>query len=259
MDELDQQTILSINRNGWDKVAARFYGGLALPQYGPLAQTEDSLALLGQVAGMRVLEIGCGSGHSLAYLAHQGAAELWGIDLSPVQIDLAESLLSEQGLSAMLFAAPMEENPGIPSGYFDLVVSIYALGWSTDLDKTFSLIHSYLKPSGILIFSWEHPAYSGLEYEDGQYVVKRSYHAENPVIHPAWNGVEIVIHERRLSTFINTVIGAGLQIEQLVEPEFEPTLVNDNNHAPERWYSVPRAQLMPTTFIVKARKPPESV
>lgn len=255
MSELDQQAILSINRSGWDKVASRFYGGLALPQYGPLVQTEETLGLLGQLSEKRVLEIGCGSGHSLAYLARQGAAELWGIDLSPVQIDLARSYLAEQEISAQLFVSPMEANPGLPTDYFDLVVSIYALGWSTDLGATFSLIHSYLKPGGVLIFSWEHPVYSRLEYESGQYVVKRSYHAENPVIHPAWNGVEIVIHERKLSTFINAVIGAGLQIEQLVEPEFEPTLANDNNQSPERWYSVPRAQLVPTTFIVKARKP----
>ena len=247
MSELDQQTILSINRSGWDKVAQRFYGGLALPQYGPLAQTEDTLHLLGDVTGKRVLEIG--------YLAAHGAAELWGIDLSPVQIDLARSYLAEQEISAQLFVSPMEANPGLPTDYFDLVVSIYALGWSTDLGATFSLIHSYLKPGGVLIFSWEHPVYSRLEYKNGQYAVKRSYHAENPVIHPTWNGVEIVLHERKLSTFINAVIGAGLQLEQLIEPEFEPTLANDNNQSPERWYSVPRAQLVPTTFIVKARKP----
>jgi hypothetical protein len=152
----------------------------------------------------------------------------------------------------------MEENPGLPIGYFDLVVSIYALGWSTDLDKTFSLIRSYLKPGGVLVFSWEHPAYSRLEYEHGQYVVKRSYHAENPVKHPSWNGVEIVIHDRKLSTFVISVIGAGLQIEQLIEPELDPKQAGEAHLAPERWYSVPRAQLMPTTFIVKARKPLEA-
>ena len=41
----------------------------------------------------RALELGCGSGHSLRYLAERGARELWGIDLSPVQVAFAEDTL----------------------------------------------------------------------------------------------------------------------------------------------------------------------
>lgn len=79
----DPAEALAINRAGWDQVAARFHGRTALPVYGPLAPTEESLRLLPPVAGARVLEVGCGSGHSLRYLAEQGAAELWGLDLPP--------------------------------------------------------------------------------------------------------------------------------------------------------------------------------
>src|SRR5689334_20078322 len=68
MTTIDQQQMLSINQAGWDQVAARFYGGTALPIYGPLAPTEESLQLLDPLHGARVLELGCGSGHSLHYL-----------------------------------------------------------------------------------------------------------------------------------------------------------------------------------------------
>lgn len=76
MERVDQQTILAVNQAGWDAVAHQFYGGTALPEYGPLAPSEDRLQLLGDLAGSRVLEVGCGSGHSLLYLAQRGAAEL---------------------------------------------------------------------------------------------------------------------------------------------------------------------------------------
>jgi len=60
---------LAINRAGWDRVAPVFHGGTALPEYGPLAPTEDALRLLELSPDLRALELGCGSGHSLRYLA----------------------------------------------------------------------------------------------------------------------------------------------------------------------------------------------
>jgi SAM-dependent methyltransferase len=78
---LDRQRELEINQAAWDRVAPLFFGGTALPQYGPLAPTENELNLL-DARAQKVLELGCGSGHSLRYLAERGATELWGIDLS---------------------------------------------------------------------------------------------------------------------------------------------------------------------------------
>ncbi|MBD0380958.1 class I SAM-dependent methyltransferase [Paenibacillus sedimenti] len=62
----------------------------------------------------KVLEIGCGSGHSLKYMASRGASELWGIDLSDTQIKTARNLLSDCNTKFNLFQGAMEKNPGIP-------------------------------------------------------------------------------------------------------------------------------------------------
>lgn len=48
----------------------------------------------------------------------------------------------------------MEDECGIPKNYFDIVYSIYAIGWVTDLKNVFHRIASYLKKDGIFIFSW---------------------------------------------------------------------------------------------------------
>jgi 2-polyprenyl-3-methyl-5-hydroxy-6-metoxy-1,4-benzoquinol methylase len=115
MSDIGREEILSINQKGWNKVASMFYGGTALPKYGPLAATEDVLNLIPDLRGKRVLEVGCGSGHTLAYLwASKNARELWGLDFAEEQISFAKELLAKKGIFAKLFLSSMDENPGIP-------------------------------------------------------------------------------------------------------------------------------------------------
>jgi len=256
---IDAERALAINRAGWDRVAPVFHGGTALPEYGPLAPTEDTLRLLDATPRLRALELGCGSGHSLRYLAERGAEELWGVDLSPVQIAFAERTLAPFAERCRLFESPMEVNPGLPLGHFDLVFSIYGLGWTTDLPATLALAAGCLRPGGCFILSGEHPAYGCLEWDGTRYVVSEPYAAEGPREHASWKGVPIVIQRRTLGTFVSEVARAGLVIEALVEGTFNPDLVKDAHVDPARWYSVARARLVPTTFIIKARKPATTV
>ena len=258
MPELNRDEILTFNQKGWNEVAAMFYGGTALPEYGPLASTENELNLIQDLDGKRVLELGCGSGHSLAYLwKKKNASELWGLDLSEEQIRFAREFLDKRNIPAKLFLASMDENPGISENYFDLVVSIYSLGWTPDLSRTLALVYSYLKPGGEFIFSWEHPVYQCLNYEANinKYVFENSYLDEGPVLNPAWKGVEIITNHRKLSTYLNAIVQSGLIVEQVIESDPNVALAREPDFAPRKWYSVPRAKLMPTTFIVKACKP----
>lgn len=255
---LKREDILSINQKGWNKVAPLFYAGTALPKYGPLAATEEELHLIPDLAEKSVLELGCGSGHTLAYLSEcRNASELWGLDLSETQIGFTRELLDAKKIPVKLFTAPMEENPGLPENYFDLVLSIYGLGWTADLPRTLALVASYLKPGGMFLFSWEHPAYRSLHYDVNfeKYVFEKSYSDETPMVDPSWKGVEMVIQHRKLSTYLNSIIQSGLIIEKVIESEPNPALTREQDVAPEKWYSIPRAQMIPTTFIVKASKP----
>jgi SAM-dependent methyltransferase len=195
MSELKRDEILSINQKGWNEVAPMFYGGTALPKYGPLAGTENELNLMSELDGKKVLELGCGSGHTLAYLSEiKGAGELWGLDISEEQIRFTKEFLEEKNILAKLLLASMDENPGIPENYFDLVLSIYSLGWTPDLSHTLELIYSYLKPGGVFILSWEHPVYRSLCYQAslGKYTFEDSYLDEGPILDPSWKGVKIV-------------------------------------------------------------------
>lgn len=157
--------MLSLNKKCWDTVAPYFFQVDCLPKYGPYTASEDKIHLFDSIKGKKVLDIGCGSGHSLQYMAERGAEELWGLDLSSTQIETAHETL--QSWNPKLICGAMEEERDIPKGYFDIVYSIYALGWTSDLRKTLELIYSYVKPEGSFIFSWEHPVYSNLMYGTG--------------------------------------------------------------------------------------------
>jgi len=258
MQTLHREEILAVNQKGWNEVARKFYGGTALPKYGPLTSTEDELHLIPDLHGKKVLELGCGSGHTLAYLwENRNASEVWGLDFSEEQIRFTRELLEEKNIPAKLVLSSMDDNSGIPENYFDLVISIYALGWSPDLTRTLACVCSYLKPGGKFIFSWEHPGYRSLRYEAslGKYIFEDSYLAEGPVIDPSWKGVEIVINHRKLSTYLDAIIQSGLVVDQVMECEPNMALACEQDFDPEKWYSIPRAQLLPTTFIVKASKP----
>lgn len=252
---LKHDTALATNQAGWNHVAKYFHGSTALPEYGPLAPREDTLNLLDEPSDARVLELGCGSGHSLRYLAERGARELWGLDLSSTQIAFAQETLRPFASRVRLIESPMEVNPGVPENHFDLVFSLYGLGWTTDLPETMRLVSTYLRPGGSFIVSGEHPAYGCLEWNGTGYTVVRPYFKEGPTEHASWKGVPIVIQHHTLTTFVAELIRAGLQLEALVEPPLDPSAVKQEHADPSRWYSVARAQTMPTTLIIKARKP----
>lgn len=245
---MNNDTLL-INKKSWDEVAPRFYGRTALPEYGPFAPEETELNLFENVSGKRVLDIGCGSGHSLKYMNDNGAAELWGLDLSHSQISAAKELLKDT--KVQLFQSPMELDPGLPHGYFDVVYSIFALGWTTNLEQTLNNAHRYLKPGGTFIFSWEHPLFSRIQNTEDGLLVNKSYHEEGPYEHQAWNHPAIM-QQYKVSTYINSLVDTGFKIVKMVEEvRITDELINRDQN---RWYNRAKVDSIPTTIIFKCAK-----
>ncbi|WP_253693765.1 hypothetical protein [Weizmannia acidilactici] len=82
--------------------------------------------------------------------------------------------------------------------------------------------------------------------------MKESYHDEEPLQKESWHGVPIVMHQRKISTFVNELIRHGFIIENMVEEFFGET---DTNSNPNEWYVSQKAALVPPTIIFKASKP----
>jgi len=246
--DMDKDTIHQTNCLFWDTKGNDILGTTALPKYGAFV-SEERCQLFGDISGKKILEIGCGTGHSLQYLGERKASELWGIDLSTEQIEKAKRHLAEFGLSAKLICSPMEEECGIPVNYFDFVYSVYAVGWTTDLEGTFCRIASYLKKDGIFIFSWSHPIHKCVAAENGLLVFKKSYFDES------WYSVSLdegtlTLSDRKLSTYVNALAKAGFVIEQMIEQSDDEImqLWDDNSDFAKK------AKMLPVTFVIKARK-----
>lgn len=246
--------MINQNKQSWNRVAHHFNGKDALPSYGPFAQTEEDLGLFGEIRNKKVLDIGCGSGHSLRYMADMGASELWGVDLSEAQIETAKETLKDEKHN--LFCSPMEVDIGLPKQYFDVVYSIYAIGWTTDLSATFELIQSYLKPRGSFIFSWDHPLYAHLKSQNGDLYLDGSYQKEGVIKYPKFKGEEapVVIPKRKMATYINELIKAGFTIDTVIESEVSSAFDGVSEEISDRYYSLYKARKFPTTMIIKCIK-----
>jgi cyclopropane fatty-acyl-phospholipid synthase-like methyltransferase len=244
--------ILKQNKASWDNMADDWFGSDALPTYGPITPTEDELHLFGTICNKKVLDIGCGSGHSLKWQGDKGAAELWGLDMSLKQLENAEKYLKESGYNPRLINSPMEEDCGLPKDYFDIVYSIYAIGWTMDLDTTFHNIFSYLKKDGIFIFSWDHPFLHCINGKDETLIFDGSYFDEELLTFKK-AGNPVSLYNRRMSTYINALAKAGFAIEKLVE-ETDWKAMENNCSVTSNYYAPTKAKRFPLSFVIKARK-----
>lgn len=235
------------NTEFWDTIGNEFLGATALPSWGGFLPSEDKLNLLGDLSGKRVLEIGCGNGHSLEYTASHGVTELWGLDISASQIARTREYLNTKKITANLICSPMENECGLPTNYFDVVYSVYGIGWSTDLDTTFKLINSYLKENGKFVFGWSHPIHKCVSIENGQLFFSNSYFNEE-WYRADMSDKQIILSNRMLSTYINTLANNGFAIEQLVEnTDREKALAADSDFGR-------KALILPTAFVIKSKK-----
>ena len=246
------EKILTQNRTSWNAMADSWFGVTALPTYGCLCPTEDELNLFPDLIGRKVLDIGCGSGHSLKWCGDKGAVELWGLDISDRQLENAEKYLDENGYAPKLYNSPMEKNPGLPESYFDVVYSIYAIGWTTNLQTTFRLISTYLKPGGTFIFSWDHPFMHCVDVEGEKLIFSGNYFEHEPFTFEK-GGNPVTLYNRRLSDYINTLAEAGFAVEQVVEETDKETMERDCEFS-SKYYAPCKAKRFPLSLIVKARK-----
>lgn len=243
----DTETAHRTNTEFWNTVGSDFLGITSLPSWSEFLPSEEKLNLLGDLTGKRVLEICCGNGRSLEYASKRGAADLWGLDISENQIKEAKEYLSSKNIKANLLCSPMENECGIPTDYFDVVFSVFGIGWTTDLKMTFKHIHSYLKDGGSFVFSWSHPIHKCVSVENEKLVFSNSYFDEN------WysadiDGKTIMMSNRMLSSYINALSDNGFIIEKLIEETDKEQAEFANSDFGRK------ALMIPTAFVIKARK-----
>jgi len=111
---------------------------------------ESDVNVLGDVAGLDVCELGCGTAYFSAWLAKLGARPV-GVDVTPAQLDTARRMMAETGIEFPLVQADAAET-GLPAASFDLVLSEYGASIWVDPYRWIPEASRLLRPGGRLVF-----------------------------------------------------------------------------------------------------------
>jgi SAM-dependent methyltransferase len=113
--------------------------------------TDELKARAGSVSGLRVLDVGCGTGETCA-IWQAGGAEVTGVDVSaPMLAVAAERTKCKVRLVEADAATWNDASP------FDLAVSRFGVMFFADPDAAFTAIASNVRPGGRLLFACWRP------------------------------------------------------------------------------------------------------
>lgn len=143
---------LALVRSGYDRWAP-VYDHDANPL--PALEEPRMWEAAGDVRGLKVLDLGCGTGRHAIPLAAAGA-RVTAVDFSDGM--LAEARRKAQGAGVRFVAHDLHEPLPFAVGEFDVVFSGLVLEHLRDLDGFFGEAHRVLRPGGRAVVSAAHPA-----------------------------------------------------------------------------------------------------
>jgi SAM-dependent methyltransferase len=114
-------------------------------------------ALLPDLSGRKVVDLGCGYGWFCRWAREHRAARVLGIDVSERMLARARA---ETPDGAIDYVRADMECLDLPAGSFDLVYSSLALHYVADLAALLAAVHRALVSGGHLVFSVEHPIFT---------------------------------------------------------------------------------------------------
>jgi ubiquinone/menaquinone biosynthesis C-methylase UbiE len=181
-------------------------------------------ALLPDLRGCNVLDLGCGFGWFCRWARQQGAARVLGIDVSEKMLARARSTTADP---AITYTKADMEDLELAANSFDVVYSSLALHYVGNLSGLMSQTHRSLVPGGILVFSVEHPIFTApsepswsLNATGRKIWPVEGYLDEGPRS-TDWLAKGVIKQHRTIATYINMLIQIGFAISHV--EEWDPT------------------------------------
>ncbi|AKU16787.1 class I SAM-dependent methyltransferase [Luteipulveratus mongoliensis] len=254
----EQAETAAANRTWWDGEAVAYYleHGEFLGDdelvWGPEGVHEAELNVLGDVFGLRVLEIGAGAAQGGRYLLSRGARVV-SSDLSAGMLHQAAALNAQSAHGVPLVQCDAVYLP-FGDATLDLVVTAYgAVPFVADSGRLMRECARVLRPGGRLVFSTTHPirwAFPDAPGPEGL-TVRQSYFDRTAYVEQDEHGrATYAEHHRTLGDRVRELTAAGLVLDDLLEPEWPA-----NNRQVWGGWSPLRGELIPGTAIYVARKP----
>ena len=177
-------------------------------------------AMLPDLPGLRVLDLGCGFGWFCRWARQQGAAAVLGIDVSEKMLARARADTHDAAIS---YSRADMEHLELPPGSFDLIYSSLALHYIERLGELLAQVHQALVPGGCFVFSVEHPLFTA-PLEPGWSVTAAgrrtwaldAYLDEGPRS-TEWLAKGVIKQHRMLGTYLNMLLGCGFGLTGVEE------------------------------------------
>jgi SAM-dependent methyltransferase len=176
-------------------------------------------ALLPELQGKRILDLGCGFGWFARWAREQGSGPVQAIDISEKMLGRAKEMTAD---AQIVYERADLEEVELPAAAFDLVFSSLALHYIENLQRLLALVHAALIPGGWFVFSVEHPVYTAprrqgwVEYEGQQSWVLNSYLAEGMRC-TDWLAKGVIKQHRTLATMFNLLLRCGFAVTHVEE------------------------------------------
>ena len=217
--------------------------------WGMFGVPESEVGVLGAVADLDVVDLGCGTGYFSAWLFRRGARPV-GVDVTPAQLATARRLQAETGIEFPLVEASAEDVP-LPDATFDLALSEYGASIWCDPHLWLPEAWRLLRPGGRLVFLANSPLVILCALEDPDATSETLQRPQRGMHRLAWSDGGVEFHLGHGDMF-RALQGAGFEVENLIElyaPEAAQT------HEYYSYVTADWARKWPVEEIWAARKP----
>lgn len=170
------------------------------------------------VKGLKVLDVGCGTGRLTEKIRDWGG-KVMGVDPSEKMIEIAR----ERSCDVEYRMGEASHLP-FPDGAFDVVASSLVMHYLNDLVPAFKEVGRVLKPQGYFVFSMHHPFEESIERNGNGIPTVRPYFHSEPYY---WEmcGAKLLSFHHTLENIMKSLKSAGFLLEDLVEAKPDKNLI----------------------------------
>ena len=175
------------------------------------------LGLAGDVAGRRILDVGCGAGPILEVLRERGAS-VTGVEPSAKMLELARQRLGE---GAALHQAGLGGDPlPFPDCAFDDAIACLVLHYLEDWKAPLTELRRVLVPGGRLIVAVNHPFAYRLQHPEADYFAITKWSEEHTF---SGQSATLTYWHRPLHAMTSAFTEAGFRVAVVSEPPPAPS------------------------------------